>query len=127
MWAQAINMVLGIWVMASPAVLHYNQTVSNNNHIVGPLIITFAVVALWDINRNVRFVNVLLGVWLIASVFILPAQSYTSMLSNGVAGLAIVLFSLVKRKTNDAYGGGWRSLFQKHPLHLQEAERQSSL
>ena len=126
MWAQMINILLGLWVMISPALLNYNQTIANNNHIAGPLIITFAVVSLWEVNRNVRVMNIVTGAWMIASVFLLPADSTIALISNGIAGLLILIFSFVKRPTNDAYGGGWSSLFQKNPLHLQAAEKSNS-
>jgi len=106
--------------MATPAVLNVNKTAADNYHIVGPLVITFAVVSLWEINRNVRWFNIATGCWLVLSAFVLKTASPVFALNIG-CGLAVILFSLYKGKIKNAYGGGWRSLFQKHPLHMQAA------
>lgn len=41
MWARLHNVVLGIWLMTSPAIFpnSYSQTVSLNNHILGPVVL----------------------------------------------------------------------------------------
>ena len=67
MWPQLFNTALGIWLMAAPAVLEYGRPASTNDHIIGPLIATFACIAIWESSRSVRWVNLPLGLWLIAA------------------------------------------------------------
>jgi hypothetical protein len=124
MWATILNLLIGLWLMVSPAFLQMNQQAANNNHIVGPLAITFSVVALWEINRNAVKANVIIGVWLMIALFLLPYNAFPVIFSNVSSGLALVLLSLKKRTAKQNFGGGWRSLFQHNPPHLRAAERE---
>lgn len=123
MIARILNIILGLYIMVSPALFPYNQALSNNNHIAGPLIITFAVIALWDINRQVRLANVVTGSWLIISAFIFSAPATLYLIMQGAAGLLIIVLALIKGKVVHQYGGGWRSLWQDHPEHMQKSEQ----
>jgi len=124
MWAQIINIVIGLGLMVTPALLRFNKVAADNNHIVGPLVITFAVISLWEINRNARLFNIVTGCWLILSPFIVGFSS-VALVTDIVSGIAVILFSLNKGKIKSRYGGGWRSLFQKHPLHVQAIKSSS--
>lgn len=124
MVARILNIILGLAVMVAPALFDYNQALANNNHIVGPLIITFAVIALWDINRQVRLANVVTGGWLIIAAFIFSAPATLYLILQAIAGALIIAFALVKGKEAHQYGGGWRSLWQKNPEHIQHANKE---
>lgn len=115
MWAAIINIFLGLWLMISPALLHFENKASSNNYIVGPLILTFAITALWEVNRSARFLNIAGGLWLIVSPFTLGFQSFTSIWLTLLSGILITAFSFVKGNIERNYGGGWRSLFSKKP------------
>ncbi len=123
MWSCIATIILGLWLMVSPSVLGMAPSAANNNHIAGPLVITFAVIALWEINRNVIKVNMLIAVWLMISPLVIDFAATTAVLSNLLSAVAILLLALVKREVKQRYGGGWISLFQKNPPHLREAER----
>jgi hypothetical protein len=118
MWAQLTNILIGLWIMISPAIFYADRTAANNQHITGPLIITFAVIALWEINRNVRLVNILTGSWLIISPLFIHFNA-AMIWSNIIAGVLIIVFSLIKRKRKTNYGGGWKSLFLKDSAHMR--------
>jgi hypothetical protein len=125
MWAAITNIFLGFWLMLSPSLLNMNATTADNNHIIGPLVITFSVVSLWDINRKAIRANIVLGAWLLTALFILDFTNTLAFFSNGACASFIILMSSIKRKAKQHYGGGWRSLFQHHPLHMREAEKRS--
>lgn len=126
MGAAIINGLLGLWLMVSPAVLDMNTTTSDNNHIVGPLAITFSVISLWKINKNVIKANIILGVWLLLALFLLYFTDTIAFLSNGICGVLLILLPSVTGNATSDFGGGWRSLFQQDPPHLREAEKRSS-
>lgn len=126
MWKAIVNVLLGLWLMMSPSLFKMNELTSNNNYIIGPLVITFSVISFWDINRKVIRANILLGVWILAALFVLEYTKTIAFFSNGACGIFIILLSSIKRKAKGRFGGGWKSLFQHHPLHLQEAEKSSS-
>lgn len=126
MAASIISCTAGLWLMISPAVFTMNQSTSNNNHIIGPLVITFSVISFWNINRNAIKANIVLGAWLLISLFVLNFAYALPLLSNGICGVLLILLASIKRKSQEKFGGGWRSLFQHNPLHLREAEKQSN-
>lgn len=119
-----LNILTGLGLMAAPAIFTFNKVAADNNHIVGPLVITFAVISLWEINRNVRLFNIITGLWLVLSPFILNF-SKPAFKIDILSGIAVVLFSLYTDNKKNRYGGGWRSLFQKNPLHIQAVKSES--
>lgn len=123
MWTQIINAIIGFWLVISTAFIPMNEHAADNNAIVGPLVMTFAVVALWEINRNVAKANVVVVAWLVLSMFILNYESTAAIVSNSVSALVIVILSLIPRKPGNQYGGGWSSLFESNPPHLQAGKK----
>ncbi len=123
MWNAIINTIIGIWVMVAPVALGFEKTAANNNHIIGPLVVTTAITAIWEVNRSARYVNIVLGIWLLVSAFFIDAGATAGMISNILSGLMIFCLSLSGGKIKGRYGGGWRSLFQNEPPHITESRR----
>ncbi|TKK69215.1 vitamin K epoxide reductase [Ilyomonas limi] len=119
MWAAITNIIIGLFVMIAPAVFHFNKTIANHYHIVGPIVVTFAIVSLWEVNHSARYFNVPAGLWLLIAPFLFHFQPATATWMAVICGLLIIVLSFAKRKIKGQYGGGWRSLFQKHPAHMQ--------
>lgn len=111
MWAQIINVGLGIWLMVAPSVLSYKQTGANNAHITGPLVVTFAFVACWEITRPVRKVNFLTGGWLLLAPWILGYGETLPIVNDMVVGVLAMGFAGVEGKITTSFGGGWKSLW----------------
>jgi len=119
MWTQIINIAAGLFIMVIPYLLGYDKELSTHNYITGPLIITFAITAIWEVNRNARWLNIPVAAWLIISS-VLYGNDQT-IYPNIIAAVIVIIFSSIKRKGKGMYGGGWRSLFQKDPAHMQKA------
>ncbi|MEX0967418.1 MAG: SPW repeat protein [Bacteroidia bacterium] len=124
MWAHAINAILGVWLMASPEVLGFGNPVADNAHIIGPVIVTFAVVAWWECTRVVGKYNLALGAWLLIAPWILGYDHNFAIVNDMATGALVIAFSLVKGKIKHSYGGGWSALWQKDTLHHREARKQ---
>lgn len=112
MWAQVINALLGIWLMAAPSVLKMEGTAADNDHIVGPLIATVAITAIFENARNLRLVNVLFGAWLLVVPWVLDFPSTTAIIAHLVTGAVVIGLSLVKGEVKEKVGGGWASLWK---------------
>jgi hypothetical protein len=119
MWAAIINIVIGLFLMIAPAIFHFDKSISDHYHIVGPVVVAFAIISLWEVNHSTHYFNMLPGSWFIIAPFIFQFQSASAIWIAVVNGILIVLLSLVKRRVKGKYGGGWRSLSQKHPAHMQ--------
>ncbi|HEV7349961.1 SPW repeat protein [Telluribacter sp.] len=122
MWAQLINVFLGLWLMVAPVFLTYNKQGTDNCHVVGPLVVTFAFIACWEITRPVRKTNFLTGLWLLAAPWVFGYSETMPIINDMAVGALVLVFSFVEGKIEESYGGGWKSVWQSGPtLHEKEA------
>ena len=110
MWAQIINALLGVWLMASPAVFDYHGTSRINDLVVGPIAVTFAIIAICEVTRVVGRANVVLGAWLVIAPWVLGYGSAIPVINEFVVGITMVALAMTRAKTRASLGGGWRSL-----------------
>lgn len=106
------NTVLGIWLMAAPAVLGYGDPARTNDRITGPVVATFALIAIWETTRSLRWCNLLAGLWLLAAPFVLGGYSGGALANSLAVGALLIAFSLVRGKITKSYGGGWRAVWR---------------
>ncbi|HLT46676.1 MAG TPA: SPW repeat protein [Rubricoccaceae bacterium] len=125
MWAQVVNALLGVWLMAAPAVLGYGAPAAVNDRIVGPVAASFAVIAWWQATRPARWVNLPLGLWLIAAPFVLGYGATAPLVNSLAVGAALAALSLVRGTVDKRFGGGWRAVWGRRPMHEAEARRLS--
>lgn len=111
MWARLINVGLGVWLMAAPAVFGSPKFISTNFQIAGPLIISFATIAIWQATRPLRWVNLVLGAWLIVSPLVLGYGSIEAI-NSVVVGVAVALLSLVRGTIDKPFDGGWSMIWK---------------
>jgi riboflavin transporter FmnP len=119
MWTQFINTTAGLYIMVIPYLFGYDKELSTHNYITGPLIATFAITAIWEVNRNACWLNIPVAAWLIISSILYGNDQ--AIYPNIIAAVVVIVFSAIKRKSKGIYGGGWRSLFQKNPAHIRKA------
>lgn len=109
-WAQVLSALLGVWLMASPAVLNYAGTAGDTHRIVGPVAASFAFVAIWAHMRPLRWVNLALGFLLIAVPWVVTFPPLAT--ANGVVvGLLLIGLAFVCGMVEGKFGGGWSSLW----------------
>ena len=107
-WNLLLSIVLGVWLMFAPAIFQTTGLAADSNHLVGALIVTFAAIAIAEVGRAVRFINILFGAWLIASPFLLSGFTTTAMITGIAAGGALVVLSWPLGKIRRRYGS-WQS------------------
>lgn len=108
MWARLANTALGIWLMAAPAVLGYGDPAQTNDQIAGPIAATFAIIAIWETTRALRWCNLLVGLWLLLAPWILGGYPGEAMMNSLAVGVLMIALALVRGKIEKTYGGGWR-------------------
>ena len=123
MWAQAINVLIGLWVMVAPGIFDWGPSATDNGHIVGPVIFTFSFTSLWEVTRGVRKANYPLAVWLLIAPWILGYSSNAAIISDMAAGILVIIFSSFQGKITQHFGGGWSSLWKDEPEHLKKANQ----
>jgi hypothetical protein len=121
MWRHFLVMLLGLWVTAAPDVLRYEGPERMNHHIVGPLVVCAAVIAMAETMRAVRWVNVALGAWLIVAPAVLGFSPLHIGVRSSLVGAAIVSLSLTEGRRQEQRGGGWSRVWRTEPKHSGRA------
>lgn len=116
MWAQCINMLLGIWLMAAPTALGYVGPARTNHRIIGPLAVSCAVIALWEVTRPVRWGNFVFGLWLLVAPWVFT-DTWAALLNSSLVGLLLMIFASVRGTAEpQRFGGGWSVLWRVHSI-----------
>lgn len=115
MRAQMILVVVGLWLMAAPAVLDYGDPAATSDRIAGPLLAAMAFLAVFQITRGLRWANVPVGAWLVAAPWILGFPGDATV-SSMLAGLAALILAPTGSTDQNRYGGGWIALRDTHRL-----------
>lgn len=105
-WTVLAAALLGGWLLLAPALLGSEGTkLANSDRLVGALVITWALIALAEVARAVRYLNVPLGLWLLAAPFVLGAGFDPAAWSGIITGLLLVGLSLPRGSVRERYGG----------------------
>jgi hypothetical protein len=106
-WNLWVSALVGVWLMATPSVLGLSGAAADSTHMIGALVVTFAVVAFAEPARSVRVLNVVLGAWVLLAPWLMAGS--TLWRSSGiVSGLALIILSLRRGPVKDRYGGWQR-------------------
>ena len=93
--------------MASPLIFGTATPLYFSDHIAGCLVIMIAVIAMAEVVRPVRFLNIALGGWVAASPFLLGGGSAPATVAAVVIGLALIALSLPRGARSEEHYGGW--------------------
>lgn len=114
MWIRVVNVSIGLWLMAAPAVISYGPPAADFHRIIGPTAAAAAAVAMAQATRSVRWVNLLLGAVLVVGAWVLDSEIAPRL--NGVlSGLLMAVFAIPSGKFKHHIGGGWRALERSKP------------
>ena len=108
-WNLVVISAVGVWIMASPGVLGYSGTLADSSHIVGALVVTFAVISMSEVTRSVRFIHILFGLWIIAAPWILGTDQDMAKWNGVISGIVMIALVWPKGKVEDKRGN-----FDKH-------------
>jgi uncharacterized membrane protein len=110
-WNLAVCAVLGVWLMAAPAVLGSTGAAAGNDQLAGALVVTFAVIGFGEASRAVRWINIPLGAWLLAAPWVLSGASPPAQWSTAAVGAAVILLSLRRGPVHSRFGSWDRFVF----------------
>jgi len=103
-WTLLVSAALGIWMLVAPAVLQIQGAAANSSYIAGALITTFAVLAMAEVTRAARFLNLLVALWVLASPWILAGATAEGRWNGVAVGILLVIASLPRGKVKERYG-----------------------
>jgi hypothetical protein len=100
----ALCAAAGVWLMLTPAVLGVTGAAADSAYVVGPLVISVSVVALADVARSVRWLNLPLALWLAASPWLLEGAGEASRWNSVAAALLLAVLSIPRGRIGDRFG-----------------------
>jgi hypothetical protein len=103
-WNLLASAVLGVWLMFAPSVFGTRGAAADSDHLIGALAVTIAVIAMAEVVRAGRFLNVLLGLWIIASPWLLAGTTSSAKWNDVIAGAVLVVLSLPRGAVRERYG-----------------------
>lgn len=121
MLAQVVALILGIWLLLAPGVFDYGGSASSVERIVGSVVIVVAALAIRDVTRPVRFVNVFTGLALLIAPWVFAYDLTPAIAVSALTGIALLGLALVRGRVSHHYAGGWSALWPRQTQQLQEA------
>lgn len=104
-WPLLAGSIIGVWLMFTRLVFDSTGAMANSDHLMGSLIITFAVMALAEVGRPLRFANIAFGIWLVVAPWLLEGVGNTWAVVNSIAsGLLVILLSVPGGPIKYRYG-----------------------
>jgi len=105
-WQLTVATILGLWVMFSPTVfgVGIETRAADLNHLGGALVVVMAVVAMAEVLRTFRYLNVLLGLALIVLPWFIADGNMSLSISSSISGFIIILLSFSKGIIREKYG-----------------------
>ena len=103
-WNLLVTIALGVWLMLAPSALGSTAAAAHSDHLVGALIVTVAAIALADVGRAARFINLLFGAWVVAAPWLLGGATSASRWNDVIAGALVILLSLTRGPVGERYG-----------------------
>lgn len=108
--AQWLAIAGGTWLLFAPAVAGYGGRSADLHRTIGPLLVSFGIVALWDATRDVRWANAPIAA-VLAIAPIVVHHSAAAALTAVVTAAVVVASSPFAGKDRLRRGRGWRGVF----------------
>lgn len=96
--------LVGVWLLAAPAVLGSSGAASNSNYITGALVTTFSILALAEAARAARFINLAFAAWIIFAPFVLNSATAADRWNGVFAGAILIALSIRRGAVRERYG-----------------------
>jgi uncharacterized membrane protein len=106
-WTLIACALLGIGLMFTRLLFGTTPPMSHSDHLVGALIVTVAVIAIAEVARPLRLLNVAFGAWLVVAPWVLEGESSLAAVVSGVTGAGIALLSLPRGDRSAEHYGSW--------------------
>jgi hypothetical protein len=103
-WNLALSAALGVWLMFAPAAFGTAGPAADSDHLVGALVVTAAVIAVGEVARAARFVNLLFAAWLIVGPWFLAGGTPAARWNDVAVGAVLLPLSLPRGRVTERFG-----------------------
>jgi hypothetical protein len=108
-WNLVVVAVLGVWLMAAPTIFQAQGPSANINYVLGTAVWAIAIIALAEVARAIRFVNIVSAIALMVLPWLIGGGTTMLGLNNLVVGIIIIVLSIPLGKIKNTYGN-WNKL-----------------
>ncbi len=108
-WNLLLSAAFGAWLMATPSVFQTQGLAADSNHILGALVVTVAIIAMAEVTRAARFINIALAFGIVVLPWLLAGGTLTASINNLLIGALIIVLSISPGKIMNSYGD-WNPL-----------------
>ncbi|MGH9243907.1 MAG: vitamin K epoxide reductase family protein [Acidimicrobiales bacterium] len=95
---------IGLWLMAAPAVLGTTGGAADSDHMIGALVACVAVIAMAEIGRTLRLINIAFGAWLALAPMLVDGGTASYTISSIVSGVGVAILSFPRGVVRERYG-----------------------
>ncbi len=104
-WTLLATIGIGVWLPFSRMTFGSSGQMANSDHLVGLLVVTVAIIALAEVARAARFLNIAFGLWLVVAPWLLDgAGSALAQWAGVAAGLLLIALSIPRGSIRNSYG-----------------------
>ncbi|MEO8196967.1 MAG: vitamin K epoxide reductase family protein [Thermoanaerobaculia bacterium] len=103
-WNLLLVSLVGIWLMMSPAAFESVSPAAHADHLLGALVVVVAAIAMAEVGRAARFLNILVALGIIAAPWILTGASTFARWNDLAAGLIVIGLSVRRGPIRERYG-----------------------
>jgi len=103
-WTLMLSIAIGVWLTFTRLAFDSSGAMADSDHLVGLLVLTSTIIALAEVARSVRFINIVFGVWLVAAPWLLDGIASPLAIWNGViCGTLLIVLAIPRGKIKDSY------------------------
>lgn len=105
-WTLLLSIAIGVWLTFTRVTFDSVGAMANSDHLVGLLVVTFAIIALAEVGRIIRLINIPFAIWLIAAPWLLDGISSPLAIWNGViCGVLLIILAIPRGSIKNSYAG----------------------
>lgn len=103
-WNLLLCPVIVLWWTIYPGNFGIAGNAANNFTTLGALVVTFSVIAMAEVGRAIRFINIVLALWLMVAIFLVKDGSSQAIWNAIISGAALIVLSLTKGRIRKNMG-----------------------
>lgn len=95
---------MGLWLIFSPTVFGTQGRAADSDHLTGALVVTIAVIAMAEVVRAGRFLNILPALWILAAPWLLAGATDGAKWNGMIVGVILILAAFPRGAVRERYG-----------------------
>jgi hypothetical protein len=106
-WTLVAAVAIGISLMFTRLTFGTEGAMADSDHLIGALVVTVSVIAMAEVARPLRFMNVLFGAWLLMAPWLLEGAGTIATWASVAVGIALIAVSLPRGPRSKEHYNGW--------------------